>query len=174
VKAGSLGSSPPTSGDQGPAGPVEWRLRPRWLLATSALCLAWAAAWVGGFAAVGALDRLPGLAYAVLAPFIATVTAVRGRRLRLTDRGVDYVGGLSRLSVDWADVEALDRRHLTYTLARETTNDTGLKISMDSFVRATPRKHRRIPLRPFLDDRYRLLLARLQEHRPDLLETSAP
>ncbi len=60
---------------------------------------------------------------------------------------MDYVGGLSRLSVDWAHVEALDRRHLIYVLARETTNNTGLKISMDSFVRATPRRHRRIPLR---------------------------
>jgi hypothetical protein len=149
---------------------VEWRLRRAWVLSTGAACLAWAAAWIGGFAVAGALDRLPAFAYAVISPFLASFTILWGRRLRLTDRGVDYVGGLSRLSVDWADVEALDRRHLTYALAQETTNDTGLKISMDSFVRATPRRHRRIPLRPFLDDDgYRLLLARLHEHRPDLL-----
>lgn len=156
-------------------GEVEWRLRRRWLLVTGALCLAWAAAWVGGFAAAGALESLPPFAYAILSPFIVLLTTVYGRRLRLTDQGLEYVGGLSRLSVAWTDVKALDRRHLTYGLARETTNDTGLKISMDSFVRATPRKHRRIPLRPFLDgEGYRVLTARLSEHRPDLVPVPPP
>ncbi len=149
---------------------LEWRLRARWLLGTGALCAAWAVAWIGAFAALGALDRAFSLAYVILFPFLFTIAAVWGRRLRVTDRGVDYVGGLSRLSVAWADVEAVDRRHLTYAVARETTNDTGLQISMDSFMRAAPRKHRRIPLRPFLDqDRHALLLDRLRRHRPDLL-----
>lgn len=148
---------------------VEWPLRRKWLLIAMAACSAWAAVWIGGYAAFGALDRVFGLAYAILGPFLFTVAAVWGRRLRLTPSGIEYVGGLSRLSIDWSDVEAVDRRHLTYALARETTTDTGLKISMDRFVRAAPRRHRRIPLRPFVDDeRYQQLLDRLLEHQSDL------
>jgi hypothetical protein len=88
--------------------------------------------------------------------------------------GAAHRGGLVAVGVvdpcRGGTVEAVDRRHLTYAVARETTNDTGLQISMDSFMRAAPRKHRRIPLRPFLDDdRHALLLDRLRRHRPDLL-----
>lgn len=149
---------------------IEWRPRRRWLAIATLLSAAWIATWVGVFAALGALDRLFNFAYFMLMPLLLTVVAVWGGRLRLTDAGVEYVRGLSRLSVGWSDVEAVDRRRLTYALARETTTDTGLKISMDSFVRATPRKHRRIPLSPFADDeRYDVLLDRLHEHRPDLV-----
>lgn len=156
--------------DGSPRPVVEWHVRRKWLVSAVAGCSAWAAAWIGGFAAVGALDRAFSFGYFILMPFLFTVAAVWGRRIRLTPSGIEYVGGLSRLTIDWSDVESVDRRHLVYTLARETTTDTGLKISMDSFVRASPRKYRRVPVRPFLDDeRYMVLRQRLQEHRPDLV-----
>jgi hypothetical protein len=149
---------------------VVWRLRPRWLLVTGGLCLAWAAVWVVGLAAFGALDKLVTFAYVILGPAITNAAGVWGRRVRVTDSGLEYVGSVSRLSIAWPDVEVVDRRHLAYSLARETTNETGLKISMDAFIRAMPRGQRRVPLHPFVDDeRYSLLLSRLAEHRPDLV-----
>lgn len=157
-------------GDADHPGVLEWGVRRRWLVLTTATCLSWAAAWLGALAAFGALDRAVSVAYFILMPFLFTVVAVWGRRLRLTEAGVEYVGGLSRLSFGWTDVEALDRRHLTYAVARETTTDTGLQISMDSLVRSTPRRQRRIALRPFLDDvGHRTLAGRLAQHRPDLV-----
>lgn len=159
----------PGAGDLPDERVVEWPVRRRWLLVATAGCTAWAAGWLGVLAAFGALDRAFAFGYFLLMPVIPTVAAVWGRRLRLTPRGVEYVGGLSRLSVAWSDVEAVDRRHLTYALARETTTDTGLQISMDSAVRGARRSSRRIPLRPFVDDEgHRRLLDRLHEHRPDL------
>ncbi len=151
------------------AGDLDWRPRRRWVVWVLSASLAWAAAWLGGYAALGALDRVFGVGYIVLWPFLYPAGAAWGQRLRVTADGVEYVNALSRWSVDWSELEAVDQRHLTYRVARETTNDTGLKISMDRFVRAAPRKHRRIPLRPFGDDQcYATLLERLSAHRPDL------
>ncbi len=128
---------------------VGWGLRPRWVLGFVSAHVLGAGVVGGALAAVGKFD--PFVLTYVAVHMVWTVAVAWRRRIRLTEDGLEYVNSVTRIAVRWQDVEAVDRRHVTFRSAQETMADTGLKLSTDSLVGSLPRRQRRIPLDPFVD-----------------------